>query len=319
MNWAAAATALLCAATMGFAIQRGGTCMVAAVQALWHRRSTRRLVALAEGSWWVAGGLALCALAGSTPMLPPQQAIDRFTLIGGAALGLGAWINRACVFGTVARFGSGEWVYAFTPVGFYVGCLVANDALVSRPSSLHGAGSVHGVLAPLFLLFVLWRLGAALALLRAGRRTLGQQLWAPHAATIVIALTFLLAWLAAGRWAYTDWLTDLASTGTHPDWMLRGLLFAALLGGAVMGGYAAGLVHKAPLRTREALRCLAGGALMGAGSLFIPGSNDGLILVGLPLLQTHAVVALATMAATIIAAEAAAGALSRRAPTPLQS
>jgi hypothetical protein len=44
-------------------------------------------------------------------------------MIGGALLGIGANINSACVFGAIARFGSGEWTYIVTPAGFYLGCL----------------------------------------------------------------------------------------------------------------------------------------------------------------------------------------------------
>ena len=40
-----------------------------------------------------------------------------------ALLGLGAYINRACVFGAIARLGTGEWPYLATPLGFYVGCV----------------------------------------------------------------------------------------------------------------------------------------------------------------------------------------------------
>ena len=47
------------------------------------------------------------------------------------------------------------------------------------------------------------------------------------------------------------------------------------------------------------LRCFLGGMLMGWGSLLIPGSNDGLILVGLPLLWTYAWVAVLVMCVTI--------------------
>ena len=50
------------------------------------------------------------------------------------------------------------------------------------------------------------------------------------------------------------------------------------------------------------LRCFVGGVLMGWGSLLIPGGNDGLILVGMPLLWPYAWVAFATMCATIAAA-----------------
>ena len=40
---------------------------------------------------------------------------------------------------------------------------------------------------------------------------------------------------------------------------------------------------------------------MGWGSSAIPGSNDGLILIGLPLLHAHAWLALAVMVSTLAA------------------
>ena len=43
---------------------------------------------------------------------------------------------------------------------------------------------------------------------------------------------------------------------------------------------------------------------MGWGSLLIPGGNDGLILVGMPLLWPYAWVSFATMCAAIGAAQA---------------
>ena len=39
---------------------------------------------------------------------------------------------------------------------------------------------------------------------------------------------------------------------------------------------------------------------MGAGSALIPGSNDGVVLLGMPLLFAHAWVAFAAMAVTIL-------------------
>jgi toxin CptA len=41
---------------------------------------------------------------------------------------------------------------------------------------------------------------------------------------------------------------------------------------------------------------------MGAGSVLIPGSNDGLILVGMPLLFPYAWVGIGTMCLTILTA-----------------
>jgi toxin CptA len=50
---------------------------------------------------------------------------------------------------------------------------------------------------------------------------------------------------------------------------------------------------------------------MGWGSLLIPGGNDGLILVGMPLAWPYAWLAFATMCATIATAQ-----LARRAFAP---
>jgi toxin CptA len=50
-------------------------------------------------------------------------------------------------------------------------------------------------------------------------------------------------------------------------------------------------------------RCFAGGVLMGWGSLLIPGGNDGLVLVGMPLLRPYAWVAFVAMCVTIGAAQ----------------
>ena len=76
-------------------------------------------------------------------------------------------------------------------------------------------------------------------------------------------------------------------------------LAACLLAGAIVGGWTAGRFRPLRLDAASALRCLAGGALMGWGSLLIPGSNDGLILVGLPMLWPYAWAAFLTMCVSI--------------------
>src|SRR5689334_13693349 len=97
-----------CALVMGAAIQRGATCMVAAIGELVLSRRATRLVSLLEAALWVAAGLALLRLLRLEPALPSAHALGAWTVAGAALLGLGAWVNRACVFGTIARFGSGE-------------------------------------------------------------------------------------------------------------------------------------------------------------------------------------------------------------------
>jgi hypothetical protein len=104
-------------------------------------------------------------------------------------------------------------------------------------------------------------------------------------------------------------LAELAK-GMAASLAVRMALFAALLLGAAWGGWTAGRWRSTRPRAMQCLRRLAGGVLMGWGSLLIPGGNDGLILVGMPLLWPYAWAAFLLMCLTI----AAALLLARREP-----
>jgi toxin CptA len=319
------ALAAPCAALMGYAIQRGATCTVAAVDEVVTMRRFGRLASLVEASIWVGGGLLVATALHAMPPIPPGHAAGAWTLLGGALLGLGAWINGGCAFGTVARLGSGEWAYALTPIGFYAGCMAANAWLASpatpplaRPSPVIAAGP--WLVWP-FIAFAAWRAaraGRALRAPRAGAKPLDRGLeariarvWEPHAATTVIALAFVAMLLLVGAWAYTDALADLA-LGMWASLPARLGLFAALLGGALLGGRAAGPWRHVAPTPAQAARCLAGGALIGGGTLLTPGGNDVLVLVGMPLLWPYAWLAFATMCATVAVAQLAARAFAVR-------
>lgn len=313
-SWAAALLSLLAVGLMGYAIQRGGTCMVAAVDEVLSQRRARRLAAMLEASLWVVGGLALAQLAQWPGSMPGGHDSTRWTVLGGMLLGLGAWVNGACVFGAIARLGSGQWAQALAPVGFFLGCLGA--AGVGKPGEQAAmAGALSWAwwnsaawLSALFVVYAVWRVGpACLALWRARGAAIGlaQRVWAPHAATIVIGVTFVVTLLLAGPWAYTDVLARLAQGMHAAGWqsqVLPVLLLAALYAGALVGGWTAGRWRPALPAPTELLRALLGGALMGGGSLLIPGSNDGLIFIGIPLLRPYAWLALATMVLCIAAA-----------------
>jgi len=302
--------AIACVAAMGFAIQRGGTCTVAAVDEVLTQRRAHRLLAMLEASLWVAGGLVLAHIGHLARSMPPGFAADAWTVLGGALLGLGAWVNRACVFGAIARLGSGEWAYALTPLGYFAGCLSVM-VLFPRPAvSGVDSGSpiflASSIIAPAFLLFVLWRSSTGLRALRAGAKTGGStgKVWRPHAATILIGVSFVLTLLLAGRWAYTDVLADLArAMGGGPSALgFPLILLLALYAGALAGGLTAGRWRSIAVSAAQMGRCFAGGVLMAWGSLLIPGSNDGLILIGIPLLQPYAWLAFASMVGAIAAA-----------------
>lgn len=299
------AVAALAAGAMGFAIQRGATCTVAAVDELVRTHRATRLASLVEASVWVAGGLVIAQALHLLPTMPRGYPAAVPTVLGGALLGFGAYVNRACVFGAVARLGSGEWAYAITPVGFYAGCLTAVTLVHAAPAKLsHGSPILAASpwLAAAFAAFFVWRL------LAVSRRALTEaridgprsvvRLWSPHTATIVIGVTFFVTLLLAGAWAYTDVLAELAR-GMAADLAARTLLLVALFAGALVGGVSAGRFRSARVSVAQLARCFAGGALMGCGSLLIPGGNDGLILVGMPLLWPYAWIAFATMCATI--------------------
>ena len=288
------AIALLSAALMGLAIQRGATCMVAAVDEALSRRRFARGLALAEAAVWVGGLSALAQYAGLLDGAFAQFPLTSATLAGGMLLGLGAWINRACVFGSVARIGNGQLAWLTTPLGFFLGCL----APIARPVPINAGGTLPfpAFFAAAFFLLLAWRL---IQVARGGDFLCGW--WEPYRATLIIAVTFVVAMLTAGMWAYTDALDDLARSQAKVDPMLklRSAMVVALFAGAVLGGRLAQTAVWERPRPAIVLRCLGGGALMGMGAALVPGSNDGLILLGLPLLMPHALAAVAIMTATI--------------------
>jgi hypothetical protein len=306
------AVAVACAALMGFAIQRGATCTVAAVEEIVAERRATRLLALLEAAFWVGGALLVAAALGLLPALPAGYPIGARTIAGGVLLGLGAFVNGACVFGAVARFGSGEWAYIVTPLGFFAGCLSLGAVFGSQapPPLPYGSPVLHASAwaAALFVAFVAWRIARSLFRLdrtaNGWRAAWARRVWSPHVATLVIGMTFFVMLLVAGSWAYTDVLIELAR-GMASGVGARSLLLLALLAGAIVGGWTAGRLRSGTLTALGAMRCFAGGVLMGWGSLLVPGGNDGLVLLGMPLAWPYAWVAFATMCLTIAAAQVA--------------
>jgi Sulphur transport len=300
------AITLLLAAIMGFAIQRGATCTVAAVDEWVNCRRTSRLVSMVEASIWVAAGLVIANAIGVLRNIPNGYPVSISVIIGGVLLGVGAYVNQACVFGAIARLGAGEWSYLATPAGFYAGCASVNHLfpqyrqlpLAEGSSLFHGSAILAAVVLALMLLRTLWPIAMLRASLQqATRISFAERVWSPHVATTVIGISFLFLLLMAGAWAYTDVLAEVAR-GVTMKIASRSLLLLALFLGAVSGGLSAGRFHSR-LSVIQLGKCFAGGTMMGWGSLLIPGSNDGLILLGMPLLFPYAWVAFAVMCVSI--------------------
>jgi Sulphur transport len=289
--------AAVCAAIMGYAIQRGATCLVAAVDEVLTKRSAWRLLGLLEAAVWVAGGVLLWRVLGGQETLPIGYPATLMTVAGGALLGFGALVTRACVFGAIARFGSGEWAYLLTPLGFFIGCATIWP-LIGKFPEMHVASPLFDaawLLVP-FAIFAIWRLFEAL---RAGHaRKLAAHVWTPHRATAVIGIVFAISLIAIGPWAYTYALLALAQ-GKTDGVLVKFVLLVMLFAGALLGGWTAGRLKLTSPTREAAIRCFGGGVLMGWGSLLIPGGNDELLLVGIPLLQPYAWLAVASMAVAI--------------------
>lgn len=287
------AVALAASAAMGASIQHGGTCMVGAVDRLIQHGRTDRFIALIECSVWTSA-LGLIALGLGLPFhASPNYPANLGALAGGLVLGIGAWLNGACVFGSIARIGSRDWLFLLTPPGFWLGSLIHAKTIghfamaVAQPAESTWPRVLVGVAALLSLIY-------SLSLVSRGwRQSLDlRRLWDFRHATIAIGIAFVVLASLAGPWTYTEALARAAHGGRWPGGIDLAL-FLALLVGAIVGGR--GSAAKGNPSIRRGICCLGGGTLMGFGSSMVPGGNDNLILVGLPGLQPHAWLAIGAM------------------------
>src|SRR5439155_10652908 len=193
----------LCAGLMGFAIQRGATCTVAAVDEFVSKRKLNRLISMLEASLWVIGGLLIAQALHLLPKMPAGYTVGWLTIVGALLLGLGAFVNGACVFGAIARLGSGEWAYVLTPLGFYIGCLTVTTFFPPPPPRLNASSPLFDAamwLAIAFAGLMLFRMVRPLfssaeanqSIAERVRAALTSRVWSPHAATGVIGVTFVL-------------------------------------------------------------------------------------------------------------------------------
>jgi hypothetical protein len=298
--------ALLAVFAMGFFVQRGATCMVATVEEVITRGKWNRAGALAEAAIWSTGLLFIATSLGVMMASPRPFEPGWMPVIGGALLGFGAWLNGACVFGTIARLGNGELRMAGTILGYPAGTfLFASFAEMRMPVlSAHAlrpatAMALGAAFAALFMVRagLAWRASGF-----AGPWRIALTIQQPWPATVLIGMSVAAAYLlVGGAWTWMDVFNALP-LGDFMDIGWRATLFAALVAGSILGGITGGQLKLDPPRIGAFLTCLAGGALMAAGSLLIPGYNDGLILFGASFLLPHAILALSSAVLVVSAA-----------------
>ena len=284
----------------GYATQRGSVCAVTATWELVVERKASRYVGF---GFCAACGLLVMAI-GNTLGRPVFDLytglhVSNAALVGGAIVGMGAFINGRCAFGTVAELGSGIVSRLGTLGGFIAGTslgdlahmTLAGMTPVSSPLTMLSASTTLAIAMLAVTLF-----GVALTRLTRPR---GAPDWTPLRAMAVIGLSNGILLVLARGWPYTSLLMQIAR-GAHDAVGPHALLAMAFVLGSVAGGVALGQFHPSLGSTRDWMRSLGGGAIMGIGAVLVPGGNDAMLLVGVPLMLPNLLAAYAAMSLMLV-------------------
>ncbi len=302
-TWILAAAFALCA---GFALQRGGICAVLSVREVIRENRWTRFMALLECAAWALVGLMIANAFGLMSIGAwPTPASITTAAVGGAIFGVGATANGACAFGSVGRLAAGEASFLALPPAFVIGVIIARRvglAWHGAPMAFGVSGTAFGLLVAALGVFVAWRLWTAARGIGGHPcgvvSTLAAPNWPPALAMAIIAFANIGLLLLVANWPYTTLLVDVA-TGSGMENFLRAVLVVIFLTGAVIGAISAGTFKIRGTGPGGLMLRALGGLIMGIGAAMIPGGNDALVLVGLPLIQAPAFAAYAGMVAAI--------------------
>lgn len=278
---------------MGLVIQRGGTCTVAAINELIHKRTTNRIRALIETAIWVLAIELILTKLSLIHLTVQNWQIIPATILGAFLLGIGAFINGACTVGTIARIGNREWDFLAMIPGFFIGAFLLSRSNLPNLIPKHLDIQSTPILSTWLLLII------GLSILLRGL-VLSRKGFHPYVLTVLIGFFFLGLIIMDKAWSYTDLLVDLALLKEHSYWP-RITLFAALLIGAVVSGHFQDSKNFSLMKTPPNIyKRFLGGVIMGAATFILPGSHDSLILLYMPMLLGYAWLGFVLMACTIL-------------------
>lgn len=289
---------------VGFAMKRGGLCTYAAVVQIVHEKRLERLmVFLGAAAWATLIVLPLYWLMPNKFSLSLTHHHTLTALLGGAVLGVGAFFNKGCFFGTFVQLVSGNLNYLATLLGLSTGVILTHQYLdnlipgtldtttVFKPSSI---AYLWLLSMSVFALFMLWGVklrGNGIIKRMAGLCTLN---WQSSFAMIIIGIGGGLLYATVNGWNYADVLANTTNQliihkGIGPSQIA---LISSL--SMVSGGIIAALTAREFMIRQAQLSiifsCFLGGLLMGSAAMLTPGGNDGLLLKGIPSLAPHALI-----------------------------
>ena len=284
------ATLFLLTFALGAALSRVSLCAVAGVQQAVVARNGAGLQQLALAA--SGAGVALLLLAGLAPgavLLPGAVPFHAGVITGGLLLGLGALLNGGCYLGSVLYLGSGNLNFLFTLAGIGAGVRIT-ELLPRFPDS--AAAMAHAAMGPMW---IVGAIGFTLVIVTLLWRARTAAAWLATCTGVLAGLVYarrpgwsygtVLESLAHGRHALMDWTANLSAL----------LLFA----GALVGAALAGRFHLQWPTLWRALRCAAGGVVMGFGAALVPGGNDMLLLWAIPGLTLYGALAYLIMLGVI--------------------
>jgi hypothetical protein len=293
--------ATLLAAILGFATHRASICTVRAVAELLSSRRGFMLASIGKSIVWASAiTIPFYLLSGAALPTVGAWQLTSAAMLGGFLFGVGAAMNGACVYSTMARLADGEGRMLVAVIGFGAGILgfviLVDAGLLSRPSpGMPRIGLLIGWLTAAVLLALaiyeaarLWRTRPSDA--RARELVLARQ-YRLSTAAMLIGLAAGLIYLIEGPYGYATTVqqgVEAALGRRPPAEAARWILLAA----ALFGMLASTLQRRSfrlDWRPRPGwLMNLAGGALMGLGVALAPGGNDSLVLYAIPTLSPHA-------------------------------
>lgn len=294
----------------GFAIKRGNICAVAATQQWVAHKKSFHLRAFVSGM--CSSGIVLLSIAWACPgtaSVSPEFPITFMTVSGGVVFGLGAWLNKGCVLGTIAFLSRGDMNYAGTIIGMFLGAFIGQNGYrptqlsIESPLKTPTAFAVSIACLYVFLLFYeVW--------LYRQRRNRSARTATPHDSHELLPMILVVGGCCGalhalnGEWTYLATLTRLAErlSATTVDKPLAAIVvysFATFAGG-FFAAWHTGELKTLTLKPRTTLHRFLGGTAMGFGACLIPAGNESMMFYGVPSLAFHAIIAYAAMTFTLL-------------------